>query len=182
MPYIYNDEDNVAMNDPIETLNNITGYISFEEMRAVESGKYSAHKNEMKDALMQKQDDALECLLDMLNLKGKCRSCPNIVELAESCMDKECQISEEQFQYLEHTCKVCGGQKTGVTPEKQQAWLDKEWDDRLEWAKNVLPRMSCAWCPTAFRIYGQYKDPDDEWKAIDNKTGCANCKIFQEGN
>ena len=111
MPYIYNDEDNVAMNDPIETLNNITGYISFEEMRAVESGKYSAHKNEMKDVLMQKQDD-----------------------------------------------------------------------DRLEWAKNVLPRMSCAWCPTAFRIYGQYKDQDDEWKAIDSKTGCANCKIFQEGN
>ena len=46
MPYIYNDEDNVPMNDPIESLKNITGYISFEEMRAVESGQYSAHLDE----------------------------------------------------------------------------------------------------------------------------------------
>ena len=180
MSYIYNDEDNVAMNDPFENLQEVTCYMSFEEMRAVESGEYYAHLDERKEAEYQKQQDALDGLLDALCLEGKCRRCPNIVELAEEFMDKEHQISNEQFEYLEGICKICGGQGTGVTPERKQTYIDNEWNDRLEWAKLNLPRMSCAWCSVAFRIYGQYKDPDDEWKAIDSKDGCANCKYFQE--
>ena len=183
MPYIYNDEDNMPMNDdPVENLHHVTGYLSFEEMRAVESGEYDAHLAERKEAEYQKQKDHLEGLLDMLELTGKCRECPWICELGEGFLDNNGMISNEQFMYLESTCKLCGGKGTGVIPEKAEKWISNEWNDRLEWAKNTLPRYSCAWCPTAFRIYGQYKDPDDEWDAIDSKTGCANCKYFQEAD
>jgi hypothetical protein len=180
MNYVYNDEDNNPMNDPVENLHHVTGYLSFEEMRAVESGEYFAHLEERKEAEQQKRKDNLDGLLDLLQLTGKCRECPNVCELGEGFLDKNGLISNEQVEYLEHICKVCGGKGTGIIPEKAEAHLDKEWADRLEWAKSVFPRYSCAWCPTAFRIYGQYKDPDDEWNAIDSPDGCANCKYFQE--
>ena len=156
--YIYNDEDNSPMNDPY----------------------YRIFQQEIKDALMQKQEDFLEFILDELELTGKCRRCPYIVELTEGCMDNNGLISDEQFNYLTWMCKVCGGKGTGVIPEDKKKFLDKDWDYRLDWAKENLPSMSCAWCPTAFRIYGKYKDPDDEWNAIDSTDGCANCKYFQE--
>ena len=182
MPYIYNDEDNNPMNDPYENLHHVTGCLSFKEMRAVESGEYEERLDAEKEARYQQERDAMDGLLDMLGLTGKCRECPYVVELAEGFFDENGLISNEQYEYLEHNCKLCTGQGggNGVVPEKVQGWLDNEWNDRLEWAKNTLPRMSCAWCPNAFRIYGQYKDPDDEWNAIDSKTGCANCKYFQE--
>ena len=181
MPYIYNDEDNVPMNDPVEQLHHVTGYLSFEEMNAFESGELEEWLEAEKEARYQRERDALDGLLDMLNLTGKCRECPYVVELAEGFLDKNGLISNEQFEYLERSCKLCGGKGTGIVPEKVQGWLDKEWFDRLKWANSVFPRMSCAWCPTAFRIYGQYKDPVDEWNAIDSRDGCANCKYFQEG-
>ena len=53
MPYIYNDEDNVPMNDPVENLKNITGYISFEKMRTVEYGQYSAHLDEKNKTIQE---------------------------------------------------------------------------------------------------------------------------------
>ena len=181
MNYIYNDEDNAAMNDdPFSGPHNPTVYSSYEEMRAIESGEYFAHLKERMEAERQKQKDHLDGLLDMLGLKGKCRECPWITELGDGFLDKNGLISNEQIEYLESACRLCGGKGTGIIPEKVQGWLDNEWGDRLEWAKNTLPRISCAWCPMAFRIYGQYKDPDDEWDAIDSKDGCANCKYFQE--
>lgn len=152
MGYIYTDEDNAPMAD------------------------------ELWEAQMQKEQDALEGLLDILGLTGECRKCPEIVELAEGFLDKNGLIANEQLDYLEGICKTCGGKGTGVIPEKQKGWIDNEWRDRLEWVKMNLPRFSCAWCPTAFRIYGQYKDPDDEWNAIDSPDGCANCKYFQEAD
>ena len=183
--YIYNDEDNAPMIDPVENLHHVTGYLSFEEMKAVESGEYEEKISERKEAERQMRRDALEGVLDSLELTGGCRECPYIVELAEDFLYENGLISNEQYRYLEHCCKLCvgqgGGNGTGVVPEKVQGWLDNEWKDRYEWAKGVFPKTSCAWCPTAFRIYGEYKDPDDEWNAIDSKNGCANCKYFQEG-
>lgn len=153
MAYIYNDDDNASMND-------------------------EAYEMEKLEAKLQKRKDAVEGLLDMLGLSGGCRECPNILELAEGFLDKNGLIANEQYDYLVHVCKVCGGQGTGVTPKKNQGWLDNEWSDRLEWAHFNLPKYSCAWCPTAFRIYGEYKDPDDEWKAIEKE--CCRCKYFEE--
>ena len=179
--YIYNDEDNYPMNDdPFCGPHNPTVYTSREEMEYVESGQWEQDQAEKKDAWMHKQREALDGLLDMLGLTGKCRECANITELAEGFLDENGLISNEQFDDLEGICKLCGGKGTGITPEKQQGWIDREWDDRYEWAKSVFPRASCAWCPTAFRIYGQYKDPDDEWNAIDSPGGCGNCKYFGE--
>ena len=181
MPYIYNDEDNYPMtDDPFYGPHNPTVYTSRSEMEYVESGQWARDQAEAKEAKRQKAKDALDGLLDMLELTGKCRECPNITELAEGFLDENGLVSNEQYSYLEGVCRICGCKGTGITPEKQQRWIDRDWDDRLEWARDILGRMSCAWCPTAFRIYGQYKDPDDEWNAIDSKEGCANCKYFQE--
>ena len=173
--YVYSDEDE-------DMLMRYTVYSSRAEMRAVESGEYFERLEAKEESRRQKKRDALDGLLDMLELTGKCRECPNVCEMAEGFIDENGLISNEQYMYLEHNCKLCvgqgGGKGTGVVPEKVQKWLDQEWNDRFEWAKDTLPKMSCAWCPNAFRIYGQYKDPDDERKAIESQ--CANCKYFQE--
>ena len=169
MDYVYADEDNAAMVDE-----------RWEMERNLARERWQEKQAEARDLEQQKQRDALDGLLDMLGLTGGCRECPNIIELAEGFLDSNGLIANEQIEYLEHVCKTCGGKGTGVVPEKAQAWIDYEWSDRLEWARANLPRYSCAWCPVAFRIYGQYKDPDDEWKAIDSADGCANCKYFKE--
>ena len=171
MGYVYGDEDNAAMLDDRWEHERELAIERMEEKRAKE-----------KELAYQKQKDALDGLLDMLGLTGGCRECPNIIEAAEGFLDRNGMIANEQIEYLEHVCKMCGGKKTGVVSEKAQKHIDKDWLDRLEWARANLPRYSCAWCPVAFRIYGQYKDPDDEWKAIDSADGCANCKFFQEAD
>lgn len=159
MPYIYEDEDNQAMTDD-----------RWEEERA-----------EAKERAYQKTRNHIEGLADMLELTGDCRKCHYFTELAEGFLDQNGLIANEQFDYLKMQCFVCCGMGTGKPlNDKHREWIEKDWLDRLEWARDNLPRYSCAWCPVAFRIYGQYKDPDDEWKAIDSADGCANCKYFQE--
>lgn len=169
MDYVYADDDNAAMTDE-----------RWEAERNRTDERWQEEQSERRDRQDQKKRDALDGLLDMLCLTGGCRECPNIVELAEGFLGSNGLIANEQIEYLEHVCKTCGGKGTGVVPEEAQEWIDYEWEDRLYWARANLPRYSCAWCQVAFRIYGQYKDPDDEWKAIDSADGCANCKYFQE--
>lgn len=156
-----------------------TTYSCRAEAEAFESGQYFADLEAKEEAKRQKEKETIDGVMDVLGLTGKCRECAWISELAEGFLFRD-QISGEQLDYLEHICKLCGGKGTGVIPEKHEEWINNDWNDRLEWAKMVLPRYSCAWCPTAFRIYGQYKDPDDEWNAIDSPGGCANCKYFEE--
>ena len=75
MPYIFNDEDNEPMNDPIENLNNITGYLSFEEMRVVDSGEFSAHLDERIGKDSNKHNDFIGWVKDTLP-RYSCASCP----------------------------------------------------------------------------------------------------------
>lgn len=176
--YIYDNEDNEPMND-IENLHHVTGYLSFEEMRQVESGEYSAHLAEKLEAEKEKLLDAIEGLADMLELTGKCRECPDFTELAEGFIDQNGLIANEQVDFLKMQCSICGGKGTGKPKdEKHEKWVEHHWDDLKEWVKNSGLKYRCLWCPNVYRIYGNYKDPDDEWEAIEDH--CGKCKYFGE--
>jgi hypothetical protein len=168
--YIYNDEDNAPMLDP---------YVEpFEYERkeiAREREDYEAKWNER----IEKERQAVEGLADMLELTGDCRKCPDFTELAEGFLDDNGLISIEQFDFLKMQCSICGGKGTGKPKDEQhEKWRDKSWQDIMEWVKGYDMKFHCLWCPNVYRIYGQYKDPDDEWNAIENL--CMDCKYFGE--
>ena len=148
--YVYNDEDNAPMID-----------------EAWEAAREKAR---------QKKQDELNGLLDMLGIEGSCRECPHIMETAEGFLGNGL-ISNEQVRYLELMCVVCGGRGKGNC-KPNDARLDKDWADLTEWVKNMFMRHSCIYCANVYRVYGQYKDPDDEFKAMDNL--CTNCKYWGE--
>ena len=155
--YVYNDEDENPMNDE-----------RWEEERA-----------RAKDAAEQKRQERIEGLADMLELTGDCRECPHFVELGEGFLDKNGLISNEQLDFLKMQCFLCGGKGTGKPKdERHEKWVDSQWDDLRQWVELSGLKFSCAWCPNVYRVYGQYKDPDDEWEAIEEL--CCNCKHFGE--
>lgn len=147
MPYIYGDEDNYPMNE-----------VMWEEER--------------RERAEQKRKTALNGLLDMLKLEGGCRKCPHIIETAEGFLDKG-NICMEQMDYLHILCVICGG-KDGKP--KREDRLDKDWRERSEWVKEMGMRHSCIYCPNVYRVYGMYKDPDDEWKAMEDR--CEYCRYW----
>lgn len=176
--YVYDDEDNESMNDRVMKY---TTYSSRAEMEYYESGQAD------QDAFVRKWEEekekerrAVEGLADMLELTGDCRKCPDFVELAEGFFSYNGLISSEQVDFLKHQCSACGGKGTGKPKdEKHEKWRDGLWSDIVEWVHNNEMRCRCCWCQNTFRIYGNYKDPDDEWKAIEE--ACGNCKYFGEG-
>lgn len=150
MSYVYSDEDNCPMNEE----------------------QWQAERAWAKEKAARKTQDCVEGLADMLELTGECVKCHHFVDLAEGFMDKNGLISNEQFDFLKMQCYVCGG---NGKPNDQ---VEKVWDDLMEWVDRVGLRFShCAWCPNVYRVYGKYKDPDDEWKAIEKL--CSNCKYWR---
>lgn len=157
-----------------------TTYSSRAEMEYYESGQAEADAFEEKwEREKEKERQAVEGLADMLELTGDCRKCPYFTELAEGFLDKNGLIATEQFEFLKMQCSICDGKGTGKPKdEKHRRWLEKDWADLQEWVKDMDLKYRCAWCPNVYRVYGQYKDPDDEWKAIEDL--CCNCKYFGE--
>lgn len=132
-----------------------------------------------REKAAQKQQNAIEGLADMLELTGDCRKCYYFTELAEGFLDRNGLIANEQIDFLKMQCSVCGGMGTGKPKDEQhEKWLEKHWGDLMEWVKLSGLNFRCCWCPNVYRVYGQYKDPDDEWDAIE--TLCCNCKYFGE--
>lgn len=173
--YIYNDEDNYPMDDP-DKFYRATGYNSMKELEYYESGQADADRLE---AEIEKERQAVAGIADILGLTGACRTCPEFTELAEGFLDKEHQISAEQLRFLEMQCSLCGGKGTGKPlDEKHAKRVEHHWQDVMEWVKVNDMKFHCLWCPNTYRVYGQYKDPDDEWKAIEDL--CCNCKHFGE--
>ena len=169
MNYLYSDEDNYPMDDNRwETEMDRAKELS-DEARA--RAKYLADK---------KNQDALECLADMLELTGDCRTCHCFTDLAEGYFDKRYQISAEQLDFLKLQCHTCGGMGTGKPKDKRhEEWRDHLWDNLMEWIEGSgLKFSTCAWCENVYKVYGYYKDPDEEWEAIENL--CINCKHFGE--
>jgi hypothetical protein len=59
---------------------------------------------------------------------------------------------------------------------KRSEQKQKAFDDLREWVKNMNMKPSCVWCPKVEEVYGYYKDPDDEWKAMERL--CEKCKFW----
>lgn len=163
--YVYDDEDNSQMLDD--------QWEAERERSAQEMDERWAAEREKAE---QKKRDEMEGLLDMLGLEGSCRDCYHITETAEGFLDNG-YVSTEQIDYLHILCVICGGRGKGNCKPNDH-YLDKDWSDRIEWVKGYGMKHRCLYCPNVYRIYGQYKDPDDEWKAIEDL--CGKCKYFGE--
>lgn len=183
MGYVYNDEDNAPMNDDAfgeDVWRKYTVYSGKAEADAVESGEYDENRKAAYEKVRQSIDNALEGLADMLCLTGECRNCDRFRDLAEGFMDVNRMISDEQYRFLEMQCSICGGQGTGKPKDaRHEEWVDHYWTDLMEWIEQAgLKYSTCAWCPNVYEVYGKYKDPDDEWKAIEKL--CCRCRHFGE--
>ena len=155
--YVYDNEDNSPMIDEA----------------------WEAARAESKEKAAQKQRDAIEGIADALGLTGNCRKCDWFLELAEGFLDKNGLIAIEQFDFLKMQCSICDGIGTGKPKDEKHAkWVEHHWDDLMKWVKQIGLKFRCCWCPNVYRIYGFYKDPDDEWNALENL--CMNCKYFGE--
>ena len=170
--YIYSDEDNAAMTDE--------RWEAERERSAQRMDERWAEKRQReKDKAERKRWNAIDGVADVLGLTGDCVKCDWFIDLAEGFLDGDDQISSEQLDYLKHQCSLCGGMGTGKPKDEQhEKWVENSWDDIIQWVELNGLKFHCCWCPNVFRIYGQYKDPDDEWKAIEN--ACCNCKHFGE--
>ena len=172
MNYVYDDEDNYPMIDDERT-----GY--YLEMMA--EARMEDEENEREE----RRQKALEVLAIVIGLSEACRKnkCPWFIETAEDFLDEDCDISVKQMDYLKHMCVGCKGKETGkINPEHEEKIL-KEWKDLCEWVKNMIHGIGaktyrCHSCPNIYWVYGKYKDPDDERKAIEEL--CCNCKYFKE--
>ena len=177
MNYIYNDEDNAPMNDEFFR---VTGYHSQAELEYHESGQAERdRREEYWNEQIDKERKEVEGLSDMLGLTGECRKCRAFTELAEGFFSYNGLVSTEQVDFLKMQCSICGGKGTGKPKDEQhEKWREGYWKDIEEWVKQMDLKFRGRFCPNVYRIYGQYKDPDDEWKAIEE--ACCNCKYFGE--
>ena len=153
---------------------------------------------ERREEERQKEKEAINGLADALGLSEGCRKCPWFYETAEGFLYTDHQLKTpvgsiyidyqptvkdiivEQMDYLRIMCIGCKGKDTGkINPEHEER-LQKEYDEFREWLNGLgLKSWRCDSCPNAYRVYGYYKDPDDEWKAIEDL--CCKCKYFGEG-
>ena len=112
-------------------------------------------------------------------MTGDCRKCPDFVELAEGYFSYNGQVSNEQIDFLKMQCSLCEGKGTGKPKDETHAkYVEHYWRDLMEFVKGYNLTFRCCWCPNVYRVYGNYKDPDDEWNALEDL--CCNCKYFGE--
>lgn len=179
MGIIYDDEDNAPMvEDPWLKY---SVYSCKGEADYYESGQWEADEEAKEAARDAKQKECMDGILDMLQLTGGCRKCSWIIETAEGFIAEGQSVSSEQLDYLHLMCVGCHGKGTGEMQPEHDARLTREWGERVEFIKNAgMSMIHCPWCPKFFEVYGKYKDPDDEWNALDSKERCMNCKCFEE--
>lgn len=168
MPYIYNDEDNYPMNED---------YIFRADLNYDESGQFYRDREAEEDAKREKMRNAVKGVLDMLGLEGGCRKCKHMTDPVEGFLRYNSLVSGEQMMYLRMICAGCHGKGTGAINPEHEKRLDKFWQERREWVNDHGLRCRCLYCPNVYRIYGEYKNPDDEWIAIEDY--CGDCKYFE---
>ena len=152
-----------------------------------ESGGWAADMEEKVAAAEAAWKEKMDRILGNLELEGKCMECPWIIETAEGFLSeaerlKMEDISPEQYENLRLHCAGCHGKGTGeIQPENEQR-LIRDWEEITAFVKlNGMNSVHCPWCPKLYQVYGKYKDPDDEWNALDSKERCMDCKYFGEG-
>ena len=170
--YIYNDEDNAPMNDdPFDGPHNPTVYNYREEMKYYESGQYERDLEAREASVRKRHEDAIKSVMDQLGLEGKCRKCDWIQDLADGFLTDDDKMFSSQFDYLKSLCSSCDH-------GKHIDRVERYWNDMCDFTKGFDMRFSCNWCHVPYEVYGQHKDPDDDWKDIESR--CIDCRYFQE--
>jgi hypothetical protein len=165
--------------DPWDGPHNPTGYLSRSEMEYVESGQWDRDREEAFEAKRFKEQEAIHEIADEIGLEGKCKDCYYFYELAEGFLDEFNRISNEQLEFLRLQCSGCKGKGSGKPDPEHEERMSEWFDDLLEWTENMgMNQSHCPWCANVYRVFGQYKDPDDEWNAMENL--CGNCKYWGE--
>ena len=178
MNYVYNDEDNAPMNE--DEWRKYTTYSCKAESDYYENGGFEADQEARESAYAELKKEHMEAVLDKLGLEGGCRECDYILETAEGFMDSNGKMGPYQFEHLHMMCVGCHGKGTGKIQEEHENRLVKEWAEIKNWCKGYeLNHWYCPWCENVYEVYGHYKDPDDEWKAIEDL--CCKCEHFGEG-
>ena len=175
--YLYDDEDNAPMNE--DPWRKYTVYSCKAEADYYENGGYEEELEAREAAYREKKQKWMDGILDFLKLEGGCRECPWITELAEGFMGDDGQMSGNQLDFLKMLCVGCNGKGTGKIQPEHEKRLNKCWEEIREFCKEgQMNPNHCPWCKNVYEVYGQYKDPDDEWKAIEEL--CGNCRYFVE--
>ena len=125
-------------------------------------------------------DEAIEEMHNELKHPKYCHDCEWFNELAEGLMDDNGDMEMDQWEFLQLQCAGCHGKTDGKRTDHDEEHLLKHWCDFTDWVDSLGLKYGCRFCKVVYRIYGKYKDPDDEWNAIDSRNGCMNCKRFGE--
>lgn len=160
-----------------------TGYTSMAEADYYENGGYEADQDALWAEREEKHKEWMDGILDELKLTGGCRECPWIIETAEWWEDKDSEYkpTPEQMHFLHLACVGCHAKGTGEMSPADEKRVQRYFDDFDEWMTGLgLDKTYCTGCPVPYEVYGKYKDPDDEWNALDSKERCLNCEHFGE--
>lgn len=130
MSYIYNDEDNVAMNDDFLGYHNPTVYLSRADMEYYESGQAERDREDMESAKEYRESQIREGFLDDLEIErgSKCRECPwlkeCVIEAYEDQVDDDLIMPGEAYDLAKGICRTCM-----ANPDRKDEAIEKY----LEW-------------------------------------------------
>lgn len=110
MSYIYNDEDNTAMNDDFIGYHNPTVYLSRAEMKAWDNGDIDRLIEAHEEARLIRKCQIREGFLDDLEIErgSTCRDCAWISEiLSQYSADDEGNMPAFCYDLAKGICKAC---------------------------------------------------------------------------
>lgn len=124
------------------------------------------------------KEEAVEHFLDELKDDGclQCEQhkCEFVTDLIYGFLDDNFMIGTGQYEFIRQRCTLCGR----MEPEKRDDFLNNEWGNYMDWVNGQWHRFGCVWCYKPLNIYGNFKDPDDEWNEIEKQ--CGKCKYFDD--
>lgn len=129
MGYIYNDEDNAAMNDDFLGYHNPTVYLSRAEMEYYESGQADRDYEDRENARDIRRSQIREGFLDDLEIErgSKCRECAWIkecvIEAYEDQADDDLIMPGEAYDLAKGICRTCMA-NPGRKDEAIEKYLD----------------------------------------------------------
>ena len=155
-----------------------TGYRSEAEAEYYESGQYEIDQQAEKEARYEAEREALINLAEELGLSENCaKNCYHFYELAEGFFDDDFAVTTEQADFLKAWCCSCKGKAEGKPDEAMQKIKDKQFDDLQAFIEhNGMKYGHCTWCSKLYEVFGKFKDPDDEWKALEER--CGKCQYW----
>lgn len=124
--YIYNDEDNVAMNDDFLGYHNPTVYLSRAEMEYYESGQAERDREDMESAKEYRESQIREGFLDDLQIErdSSCRRCSWIAEiLNQFSPDEDGVMPGYCYDLAKGICRECM-----ANPGRKDEAIEEYWD------------------------------------------------------